>query len=453
MDCQCQLGAFNQCQDAPSNRSSDICYLACCCEFNLCCSLITDIPTSGYFLSEPIAVTSFFPTEGMSTTRAPWTISNMPQATCSFQWSAEDAQVNFNRMPTINRSRSLVTSTWSPPSIALMDSAIIVGFQLSVYAIPDANSPSCTIESFRMGGNDTDSVEFMWRQIVVTDNPTTMRRYTYRSNSTRFPDTRLTFDSLNNPPYFSIIMTRSGLNGSCWIDCIELQLLYTQSVLTLPPGETARPTPMVGVATNTPAPNTTVLAPMTGGAPTFVVPIDIVIGAAAGAGLLIALLIVAIVCLMRQQKIRKAALSKRKSVAMQVELDSGQATGGARQNIYGLPPDMKTPLPKHVPAPAAGREPVYQQASDIRPIVDGGGAYQSIALGASGEGPAQAYQSLAPEGAPDQAYQALPPEATEKQQQEYRSLAPEKDPLMYVNLSPENDVPVVYETFDGTNKN
>jgi hypothetical protein len=253
VDCPCQLSLLNECSDPPSNRSADICYLSCCCEMGLCCSLSNDLSGSNHFVSEPIAVAAFLPTEGTSMTRASWSISSVQQALCNFQWSTEDAQVIFNRYPTIFRSRSLIPAAWTPPSIPLSESTQIVGFQLSVYAIPDFNSPSCTIESFRIGINDTDAVDFLWRQVVVTDNPSLMRRYTYRSNATRLGDARLTWESLSKPPYFSIIMTRGGGNGSCWIDCIELQLLYTQSILTLPPGETARPTPPLPVSTQSQA--------------------------------------------------------------------------------------------------------------------------------------------------------------------------------------------------------
>jgi hypothetical protein len=389
----------------------------------------------------------------VTASRANWLVSNDATTTCSYRWEGNDNQVIFSSVPRITRSKSLVASSWTAPAIPLPESSQVTGFQVNVYAT--ASTPSCTIDLIRFGVNEINATDFQWRQFMVTDSSNEIRRYVYRNMTTRLtPDYRLSGESLITPPgHLSIIMTHSNnQNGSCWVDCIELQLLYTQTgKLTLPPGET---TTAVGASNNNNngtlavvTGSTAVAAPISNNGPSVAVPIDFVIGGAAGAGLLIALLIVAIVCLMRQKKERQLAASKRKSVAMQVELDSGQAAAGGRQNIYGLPPDMKTPLPKHVPAtPAAGREPVYQQAGEIRPI-DAGGAYQSIALGSSGEGPAQAYQSLAPE-ATEQAYQALPPETADPQQ-EYRSLPPEKDPLMYVNLAPENDVsPVVYETFE-----
>jgi hypothetical protein len=343
-------------------------------------------------------------------------VPNQQGTVCSFKWEGDDAQVQFNGVP--RRSKSLVPGSWTSPAMALPENSQVTGFQLSVYALADALKPACMIDSFRIGVNDGNAADFLWRQFIVTDGDARVRRYVYRNATTRLtPDYRLSAASLDTAPYFSIVMTHNNQNGSCWIDCIELQLLYTVNKLTLPPGETTTApfnnnnSGSLVVVT----PSTTSQMQQSGTVASVQIPTEYVIGGAAGAGLLIALLIVAIVCLMRQKKEREIAASKRKSVAMQVELDSGQASAGSRQNIYGLPPDMKTPLPKHVPAPAAaaGREPVYQQASDIRPMIDGGGAYQSIALGASAEGPAQAYQSLAPE-ATEQAYQALPPETTDR---------------------------------------
>jgi hypothetical protein len=174
----------------------------------------------------------------------------------------------------------------------------VIGFQLSVYALADALKPACTIDSFRLGVNDGNAADFLWRQFVVTDNDARVRRYVYRNATTRLtPDYRLSAASLDTAPYLSLVMTHNHQNGTCWVDCIELQLLYTVNKLTLPPGETtAAAENATSSSTKEPVTTATVFSEslMVLDEQEGTVPMSVVIGLAIALGVVLLLLIVTI---------------------------------------------------------------------------------------------------------------------------------------------------------------
>jgi hypothetical protein len=243
VDCDCSFSAQSNCTDPPLNRSQDFCYLSCCCELTLSAdpqnstfSVTSPPPPANTFTSDPISVLSFQSDNSPSPSRASWLVPSQQGAICSFKWEGDDAQVPFNGAP--RQSKSLIPASWTPPATLLPEDSQVTGFQLSVYALADALKPACMIDSFRLGANDVDATDFLWQQFVVTDSVARVRRYVYRNATTRLaPKYQLKAASLATAPYFSIVMTHNPQNGSCWIDCIELQLLYTFAKLTLAPGE------------------------------------------------------------------------------------------------------------------------------------------------------------------------------------------------------------------------
>jgi len=273
-------------------------------------SLSSPPPAADVFTSEPIAVTTFLMDSTATPQRANWLVSNEATTTCSFRWEGSDNQVIFSSVPRINRSKALVASSWTSPAIPLPENSQVNGFQVNVYAT--ASTQSCTIDLIRFGVNETNAIDFQWRQFMVTDGDSQIRRYVYRNMTTRLaPEYRLSGESLITPPgHLSIIMTHSNnLNGSCWVDCIELQLLYTQTgKLTVPPGET---TTAVGASSNN---NNGTLAVVTGStamaasnivAAPETVPADVAIGLGVALGLVLLIGIIAVaVCMWRRRRDR-----------------------------------------------------------------------------------------------------------------------------------------------------
>jgi hypothetical protein len=157
---------------------------------------------------------------------APWQILQST-GLCNFRSDPDDPFVSFFNVP--RRSGLLVPSTWSAPSIPLPpQGARVMGFQLSVYALTEPNKPACMIDSFLVGvanGVVNSAINYVWQQFLVTDNEPIVRRYVYRGAG--FAGIRADGLEDSGAPYFSLTMTHNHQNGSCWIDCIELQLLYT----------------------------------------------------------------------------------------------------------------------------------------------------------------------------------------------------------------------------------
>jgi hypothetical protein len=190
--------------------------------------------------SEPITVTSFVIDTIINVPdreRVPWLVSNGQSAICNFKWNREDARAIFNSGSS-KRTEALKTMAWTSPVIKLPDNSQVTGFQLSVYALADVDTPACMIDSFRLGADANTATEFDWQQFVVTDSDARVRRYVYRNSTAHFAaNFQLTPAILHQPLFFSLVMTHNYQQGSCWIDCIELQLLYSFVAvqLTLPP--------------------------------------------------------------------------------------------------------------------------------------------------------------------------------------------------------------------------
>jgi hypothetical protein len=259
------------CSTSPIERTTDLCYLARCCDssgeprFGL--APATTPP--GFFATEAISVRRFVASTPSinEPVEAPWSLLNKADAMCNFRWEGNDNRVDFVQMPKIARALPLIATSWSRPTQPLLDPAltVVAGFQLNVYMLSDASKPACMIESFRLGNASTEiGVEFPWRQYIVTDSDARMRRYVYRWYLPSTGPVNLTPFALADPPTFSMVITRSDLNGTCWLDCVEFQLLFvnqnqertltttttTSAVTIVRPSPSPTPTPSTTKMTN-----------------------------------------------------------------------------------------------------------------------------------------------------------------------------------------------------------
>jgi hypothetical protein len=246
--CACSPNVHNNCLDPPLNRSQDLCYLSCCCELygsdKSTFALSSSPLAENALASEAIAVTAFVPYMAMPG-RENWVVMvdmDIPEPVCNFRLEPTDAHVTFNGIA--RQSAPLVASSWSSVGIQLPPNIQVIGFQLSVYA--RAQGPACLIASFQLG-EGASVFEFDWQQFLVTDSDAILRRYVYRG------DTILSIDGIRKPPTLSLIMAHNHQNGSCWIDCVEIQLLYLAQIT---------PAPMTTSGTTT-GPTTTATAPAT----------------------------------------------------------------------------------------------------------------------------------------------------------------------------------------------
>jgi hypothetical protein len=231
-NCLCHPSLVDNCTIPAIERTTDLCYLSCCCDIieGPRFALAPAKPDRSILTTEAISVLRFVEPRSNHNEQfeASWSVVNKADAMCNFRWEGNDNRVDFDRVPAVVRASPLVTSLWSKPTQPLPDPALtmIVGFQLNVYMLSDASKPACAIEHL-VFENVTATFQFTWNQFIVTDSDARVRRYVFRWHKVPIPG-HAEPDSgwLTNPPTLSMVVTRSGLNGTCWLDCVELQLLF-----------------------------------------------------------------------------------------------------------------------------------------------------------------------------------------------------------------------------------
>ncbi len=334
--CAAEVPNVDDCQPNAITKADNFCWLHCCCKAENKGAAVADA-VDGLLLSAPIQSKAFQQESG----NFPAWEFPPPQrasgATCDFALQNEDPRVTF--MGSQARARTLNVNDWVTPRPMLPEGVIVTGLYVSVYAYGGTSS-TCVIDRGRIQ-LDNSGRDVALTQFVLAESTPRVRRYgfLFTKQNLRLPSSAtLSRSSLSDFLSLSLNFTRTS-QGSCHVDCIEVQFVYENPILTLPltesvmstaPTADAMPT-NVSTSTATPMPTTSLLvtSSMDG---LLTVPLDLLLGVAGGVVLLCALLILLIVCVLRKRN-RERNDAKRADIAKQVELD-----GGARGNIYQSPP-------------------------------------------------------------------------------------------------------------------
>jgi hypothetical protein len=348
--CECENYLNDECRANVFDRTSDLCYLQCCCLQSKCCP-IADVPDSGLLLTPPMQA-SFFAQDNTPSVPT-WNIGNNQRSVCDFAFqNNDDARVNWGDVS--RKSRFLLTTEWKnrPNVTSVAEGTVVTGVYVSVYAFGQTGGGSnggCYIDQIRVGlGNvTTRSIQLSPVQFLTGEMTARYRRYgfVFTPKNFRLPSaTVLSRESFGEFASVSISLGRTA-NGNCHVDCVEMQFMYepvqTTQALSLPPtvpATSASETTATSTAT-APATTTAVMrATDTTASTGLLVSLDIVLGVAGGAVLLCALMVLAVVCFMRG---RNADSQKHSSSTTKQQTELAGAGNSPRGNIYGAPPLAK----------------------------------------------------------------------------------------------------------------
>ncbi len=241
--CECDNYLADECRANVFDRTSDLCYLQCCCLQSKCCP-IADVPDSGLLLTPPMQA-SFFAQDNTPSVPT-WNIGNNQRSVCDFAFqNNDDARVNWGDVS--RKSRFLLTTEWKnrPNVTSVAEGTVVTGVYVSVYAFGQTGGGSnggCYIDQIRVGlGNVTRSVQLSPVQFLTGEMAARYRRYgfVFTPKNFRLPSaTVLSRASFGEFASVSISLGRTGI-GNCHVDCVEMQFMYepaqTTQALSLPP--------------------------------------------------------------------------------------------------------------------------------------------------------------------------------------------------------------------------